>query len=119
MYADLPAPLVTVDEMPTMNELQSLQAANGRKIKVIEEVASRWMILGDLLEFDCRSKILDSIKQECNSVPNACCRVMLQRWIAGEGVKPCTWGKLVELIDNCGEVALSDEIKSALSLQAK
>ena len=105
--------------MPTMSKLQVLQAANGKKIKIIDTIASEWMTLGDLLAFDDCSKKLNSIKQECSSVPNRCCREMFQCWIAGEGVQPCTWQKLIELISDCGEIVLAEQIKSALSSPAK
>ena len=76
-------------------------------------MAPKWLILGDLLEFE--TKTLENIEQKCGKIPNLCCREIFQRWINGEGVQPCSWEKLIDLVEDCGEVVLAEDIKNALS----
>ena len=73
-------------------------------------MAANWLTLGDLLKIDD----LDNIKEEYKNDPRLCCREMFNRWIRGEGVQPSTWGKLIELIDNAGDVVLAKDVKNAV-----
>ena len=77
-------------------------------------MAAKWLKLGDLLEFDDYGATLNNIEQEYED-PSLCCREMFQYWIGGGGVRPCSWEKLIELIDDCGEVVMAQDIKNALS----
>ena len=76
-----------------------------------------WEILGDLLLSDGRGSNLESFQDEFPFDPEGCCRTMFQLWIQGNGVKPCSWRKLIEVIQDCGQEALTEEIRTALLLQ--
>ena len=86
--------------------------AEGKKIKIIETVAPKWQKLGDQFEFDeCGSK-LESIKTKNLGDPELCCREMLQHWLKGNGVRPCSWHKLVELLKDCDFEVLAEQVNS-------
>ena len=70
-----------------------------------------------MLEFDDIN--LKSIEQKYAGDPDKCCREIFYLWINGKGVKPCTWEKLIELIDEFDESNLAEGIKSALSSHTK
>lgn len=101
---------IIVGEAPTLTNLQVLKTKEGKKLRIINKLAGNWLHLGDLLEIDD----LDSIKEKCNNDPKLCCREILSQWIKGEGVEPCTWEKLIEIIDDVGDKGLARDIKNAL-----
>jgi hypothetical protein len=90
-----------------------LKTAEGKKIKVIESVAPVWQSLGDLLEFDSSGSKLGLIKATHPNDPKECCRDMFQHWLNGNGVRPCSWGKLIELLEDCDLDDLAAGIRSA------
>ena len=92
-----------------------LRTAEGQKIKVIESVAPLWQSLGDLLEFDSSGSKLRLIKATHPDDPKACCRDMFQHWLIGNGVRPCSWRKLIELLEDCDLDDLAAGVRSACS----
>ena len=106
-----------VDCTPTLNELKVLKSASGgkEKITVIKCLAPKWTDLGDLLAFDGVGKKLDEIEEKYPGDPEACCRAMFIHWLKGNGVQPCTWSKLIELLKDCEQEKLANEIEAAIS----
>ena len=78
-----------------------MKTREGKKIRIISTVASRWQELGDQLEFDEFGAKLDTIKTKNHGDPEACCREMFQLWLKGSGVRPCSWCNLIELLEDC------------------
>ena len=107
------------DATPSLAKLAVLRTAEGKKIKIIERVAPFWQSLGDQLDFDKSGSKLALIKAEHPTNPEACCRAMFQHWLNGNGVRPCSWRKLVELIDDLDQEVLAQEIQTALLTSAK
>ena len=70
------------------------------------------------MDFDNTGTQLEIIKKQHSMDLEACCLAVFQHWVKGNGVKPCSWHKLIELIDDCGEEVLAKEIQSALSQSA-
>ena len=100
------------DSAPTLGKLSMLKTAEGKKIRIIDTVASKWKKLGDQLEFDERGSKLESIKTKNLNDPEECCREMFQHWLNGNGVGPCSWRKLIELLDDCDFEALAEQVNS-------
>ena len=103
------------DAVPTLAKLRLLRTAQGKKIKIIEKVAPFWQSLGDHLDFDDNGSKLALIKAEYPTNPVACCRAMFQYWLSGNGLTPCSWRTLIDLLDDLDEVVLAQDIRSALS----
>ena len=103
------------DAKPTLAKLHLLRTAQGKKIKIIERVAPFWQSVGDQLDFDDSGSKLALIKAEYPTNPEACCRAMFQHWLSGNGLTPCSWRTLIDLLDDLDEVVLAQEIQSALS----
>ena len=82
------------------------------KIRVIHRLAPYWRDLGDILEFGAE---MEAIERRHNGDPKDCCRAIFQHWLSGNGVRPCSWRKLIELLDDIDQVVLAQEILSALS----
>ena len=92
-----------------------LKTAEGKKIKIISAVAPRWKALGDQLEFDEFGSKLDAIKTKNLGDPEECCREMFQHWLKGNGVQPCSWRKLVELLEDCDFEVLAEQVNSVFT----
>ena len=91
-----------------------MKTAEGKKIKIISTVASRWQELG-VLEFDEFGAKLDAIKTKNHENPDACCREMFQHWLKGSGVRPCSWRKLIELLEDCDFEVLAEQVNAVFT----
>jgi NAD-specific glutamate dehydrogenase len=89
-----------------------LKTSEGKKIKIIEKVAPKWKVLGFQLEFDEIGAKLDTIKTKNLSDPEECCSEMFQHWLKGNGVRPCSWRKLIELLEDCNFKDLAGQVNS-------
>ena len=89
----------------------------GNKVCIIKRLAPHWTVMGDLLEFDDDGTQLSIIEDKYQDNPEACCRAMFQHWLKGNGVEPCSWCKLIELLRDCSQEELAEEIEAALSMQ--
>ena len=103
-----------MDADPTLAKLSVLRAAGGKKIQIIKRLASNWRELGILLDFDKAGTQLDIIEKAHPMDPIGCCQAMFQHWVKGNGVRPCSWNTLIELLDDCDQQALAKEIQEAL-----
>ena len=84
------------------------------RIRIISRLSPVWRVIGDLLEFDdCGAKLVD-IEQNYPNDRDSCCRDILQLWLMGEGVRPCTWRKLIQIIEDSDQEMLVKEIKAVL-----
>ena len=103
------------DTSPTLDlaTLSMMKTANGEKIKIIETVAPRWQELGAQMKFDKVGTKLDIIKAKHND-PKDCSREMFQYWLRGSGVRPCSWKKLIELLQECDFELLADQVREAV-----
>ena len=102
-----------IDATPSLAKLSVLRSAGG-KIQIIKRVAPNWRGLGILLDFDEAGAQLDIIDSKHRGDPEACCQAMFQYWVKGNGVTPCSWNTLIELLDDCDQQALAKEIQDAL-----
>ena len=105
----------TTDAMPTLATLSTLQTPQGKKIQIIKRMAPHWRQLGFLMDFDETGTQLDIIDKNHPLDAGACCQAIFQHWVKGNGVRPCSWRKLIEMIDDCDQEALAEEIQTALS----
>ena len=103
------------DSQPTIAELTLLKQADGKKIKIIASLAPLWRDLGFLMNFDQRGTEVETIEKKYRGDPKECCCAMFQHWLNGNGVRPCSWHKLIELIDDIDQEVLAQEIQTALS----
>ena len=106
---------VTTDATPSLAKLSVLKTGEGKKIHIIKSVAPFWQQLGLVMDFDNTGTQLEIIEKQHPMDPEACCQAVLCHWLKGNGVKPCSWRKLIELIDDCSQEALAKELQAALS----
>ena len=92
-----------------------MKTAEGKRIKIIETVAPKWKTLGFQLEFDEFGAKLDTIETKNRGDPEACCRDMFQLWLKGSGVRPCSWRKLIELLEDCDFEVLAGQVNAVFT----
>ena len=93
-----------------------MKCHDGTKIKIISSIAPKWREFGILLEFDDDGGKLDLIEanQKVNG-PEACCTEMLQTWLKGGGRRqPPSWNIVIELLEDCEQKCLAQQVKDAL-----
>ena len=105
--------LMCTDAKPTLSQLHVLKSPTA-KVRIIQRLTSIWRVIGDLLEFDANGAKLLDIENDYPCDPESCCRAVLQHWIMGNGITPCSWRKLIEIIDDADQKLLVDEIKAIL-----
>ena len=79
----------------------------------MDQVAGRWEDLGLALHFD--GAALDTIQRDSHCSKEAC-RLMLQRWMNGEGSRrgPVCWDVLLEALKDAEFGELARELTEAL-----
>ena len=66
------------------------------------------------MNFDSTGAEIETIDRKYHGDPKECCRAMFQLWLSGDGVRPCSWGTLIELLEDCEQEALVEDIQYAL-----
>ena len=46
--------------------------------------------------------------------PAACCMEMFQTWLKGAGRQPASWDIVIELLEDCEQTYLAQQVKAAL-----
>ena len=96
-------------DRPTLHELQLLEGVGGRKVRVIERVAPKWMSLAIALRFN--KPRIETIEKDYRGNMEEACLKMFMRWLDGEHdlVQPCTWDTLIKCLRRAafGDVANS------------
>ena len=92
-----------------MRDLQLLERADGRKIRVIERVAPNWQDLAIALGFDhYRIRIID---EDCRGRVEEACRTMFMRWLDEE---LCTWDMLIKCLRRAALVDVANSLRTIL-----
>ena len=91
------------EDKPSMYHLEHL--------RVIQAVAVCWKKVANLLQLP--SEVVDIIHHD--TVKLSCedsCREAFRRWLGGEGCKPITWEKLIEVLWDADRSTLAEELTS-------
>jgi len=85
---------------------------------VIPRIKSVWHNVAICLHFtaeDC-----DSIDKKYSRDIKKCCQELFKLWLtADKGVKPITWQKLLEVLEQLDMMAVAERIKAELNLVSK
>jgi len=106
---------ITLTDEVSLDKLSLMKLSCGERVKIIETVAKDWRKVGCQLNFDRVGNQLDIIEREKLKDPVACCEAMFQHWLNGNGVKPTTWNKLIDILTDCQHVVLAQQVKRALT----
>ena len=92
-----------------LRDLQLLEGADGRRIRVIERVAPNWKDLAIAIGFD-QSRIM-IIDQDCRGSVEEACRAMFMRWLDEE---LRTWDMLIKCLRRAALVDVANSLKTIL-----
>ena len=81
----------------------------------MEDIGTRYEMLGTLLLNDDTGAITAAIIKECRENAFDINYKVLQKWIQGEGRQPITWDTLVGVLRSIRLTELANTIESALS----
>ncbi len=103
------------DCKPTLKQLTMIKNKAGDQIEVLKSVAPFWRIVGALLDFDAGGTQLAFIESQ-NGQQNSlgCCQAMMVHWLAGNGVRPTTWRKLIEVLRDSEKDWLAEQLQQTL-----
>ena len=101
-------------DRPKLHELQLLEGVDGRKVRVVERVASDWKDLAIALGFD-QSRIM-IIEEDCRGRVERASQEMFMRWLDGEHdlVQPCTWDTLIKCLRRAAFGSVADNLSAIL-----
>ena len=102
-------------EKPRFDQLQHLEGADGRVVKVIQRAAAKWKYLATALKFECSG--IEAVQSDTAGSPyqsQDACRMMLQKWWEGAGRKPVNWMTLVQALEEAGCSGIAADLKKAL-----
>ena len=107
-----------IGDKPTLQKLQLLKGHNGRRLKVIEEVAPRWEELASALQFD--HLVILQVKADYLHREVAACRHIFTMWLEEERDhlrSPVTWETFIQCLTDAEFSHISVELEEILSSQ--
>ena len=105
--------LLYTDTKPSIAQLMRLKT-KGKKVEIIKSLTPQWRDLGLLMDFDDEGRTVDLIKAEHQSEgQTVCCQEVFKLWLKGPDA---TWGNLIELLIDCEQKVLAEQVKDALGL---
>ena len=82
---------------------------------MISSLAPNWKHFGLSFQFDDIGTKLDLIEAECAlKGPIECCTQMLKHWLDNNGKQPVSWRTFIELLEDCRQGYLAEQLKEAL-----
>jgi hypothetical protein len=105
----------TTGDKPKLHHLDILKSRDGRKIRIIESVASKWEKLAVSLGFEVTR--ISNIKSGAFFHVEDACFNMFIRWLNGaHDLIPPTWCNLIHCLEETNEFKnLARDVKEALS----
>ena len=107
---------MSADTNPRIAQLMRLKTAEGEKVEIIKSLTPQWRQLGLLMDFDKDGRTVDLIETEYQMKgQTVCCQEVFKLWLKGPDA---TWGNLIELLMDCEQTSLVEQVKDALGLQS-
>ena len=101
------------DTKPSIAQLMRLKS-KGKKVEIIKSLTPQWRQVGLLMDFDGEGRTVDLIEAEHQMKGQAvCCQEMFKLWLKDPDA---TWSNLIELLIDCEQTALAEQVKDALGL---
>ena len=103
-------------EKPKLKELQLLKGPDGRKVRIIDEMAPEWEKLADTLGFEATE--ISCIKKDHRQEPVTSCCLMLDTWLQespnNQLREPVTWETLIQCLTETGCSILVLDLQTVL-----
>ena len=99
--------VIPPDGTPTMPLLLSFPG----NINIAQQIGTTYTVFGTFLLNDDNQKRVTALARQCTNDASEINMAILREWLQGSGVKPVTWGKLVEVLKKC-RLDLAEKIES-------
>ncbi len=96
---------------PKLHQLQSLNIEE-KNIRIIDSVAADWEEVAIALHFDVPE--IATVRLECHHQPKPACRMILSKWLNGQGCQPPTWERLTEALSDANFPSLAQDLQQIL-----
>ena len=98
---------------PELHQIDHIEG-NGKVVKVIERVATKWEKVATRLHFDYH--VIDCIKKDNQYYDQtvSCCREMFGKWLGGKGRKPVNWETLITALKEADFSELASELQNII-----
>ena len=100
--------IIPPDEKPTMPLLLSFPG----NINIAQQIGATSTVFGTLLLNDDNQERVTALAKQFGNEASEVNMAILREWLRGSGVKPVTWGKLVEVLKKCKLDELAEKIES-------
>ena len=97
----------SADGKPTMPLLLSFSG----NINIVQQIGTTYTVFGTFLLNDDNQVRVRALARQFGNEANEINMAILREWLQGSGVKPVTWGKLVEVLKKC-RLDLAEKIES-------
>ena len=81
------------------------------KINIPERISTKYKTFGTLLLQDEFGEKVGAIAEEMKPDVTNINIIILERWLRGEGLKPCSWRKLVQILRESGLTTLANDVE--------
>lgn len=107
---------IIVGEKPKLKDLQLLKGPDGRKVRIIDEVAPEWEKLAGTLAFEAVE--ISCIKKDHCQEPVTSCRQVLDTWLQenpdNQLRDPVTWATLIQCLTEADCSILVQDLQMVL-----
>ena len=90
-----------------------MEAADGRQLKVMQNVGVDWKLLGLNLQFD--HSVLKAIEKNTHFITEDSCLELLGRWLNGEACQPITWARLIQALKDIEHSTIAIHLEKLLA----
>ena len=90
----------------------------GEKIHILQEIGTKYTLLGTILLNDKSGEITSAIERENTKNANTINYHILQKWVQGSGKMPVTWRTLLEVMKDIGLITLARKIELSVNEDA-
>ena len=96
---------------PQEHQLDLIEG-NGKEVRVIKKVASRWEDVAVRLHFDL--DVIKCINRDNNHICIPSCREMFSLWLKGKGRRPANWETLIKALKEAEFSEFAGELQTIL-----
>ena len=102
--------IIPPDGKPTMPLLLDFPG----NMNIAQQIGTTSTVFGTFLLKDDNQVRVTALARQFGNEANEINMAILREWLLGSGVKPVTWGKLVEVLKKCKLDELAEKIESHL-----
>ena len=101
--------ILSIDDTPTLQQLQQIQGKNDKTIKIIETVAPEWEELAIAMGFE--HFVIDTIRRDNVHDAKTATRQLFTLWLNGECYGVVSWERLVECLHDSGFACVAFDVQ--------